>query len=139
MHNIIKDIHLIKQNSYIYEFEGDTLKISKNFDLYLYPIEWMFDNILTKENTNRFSKLLRFGKKNYLEYYDCIDYYHFFLCDICGTKDLFGYRYKCIFCFEIDICKSCYYNKDIKICPCCNKDKLFKYNKNSNLIKYDEI
>jgi hypothetical protein len=69
------------------------------------------------------------GKKDYLNYTTYIDYYDEFCCDICDNDGLNGQRFKCIKCFEIDICRDCYYSNNIKLCPTCKSDKLFKYAK----------
>ena len=56
---------------------------------------------------NFYMRLLRFGKPNYLDYITYADYYHHYVCDKCDVSKT-GYRYKCLECFEVDLCNECY-------------------------------
>jgi len=84
------------------------------------------------ENINNieeiYMKLLRFGKTNYLDYVTYLKYYEKYVCDLCDI-DKQGNRYKCVNCFEVDLCNDCY-DKN-KCCPSCNKNRIYKYSKNN--------
>lgn len=81
-------------------------------------------------------RLLRFGKQNYLDYLSYTDYYHHFVCDKCENSKT-GNRYKCLYCFEVDLCNKCYL--DNNKCISCNKDRLYKYSHNNIYPKVSKI
>jgi len=116
--------HILK--FYKYEFIENDLCITY-FESNTQGRYILFKDILSKEGIERYSKLYRFGKEDYLNYTTYIEYYDEFSCDICDDDGLTGQRFKCIKCFEIDICHDCYYSNNKKLCPTCGSDKLFKY------------
>lgn len=92
-----------------------------------------FNGYLNPYAIESYSKLYRFGKPNYLDYITYISFYNMYVCDLCNVNKS-GQRYKCMECFELDLCFDCHnekrnYNKRIVPCPYCNKEKLFLYNK----------
>jgi hypothetical protein len=85
---------------------------------------------------NFYMRLLRFGKQDYLNYLTYADYYHHYVCDNCDISKT-GYRYKCLHCFEVDLCNECYIKN--KKCITCKKEKLYKYSHNNIYPKVSKI
>jgi hypothetical protein len=85
---------------------------------------------------NFYMRLLRFGKQNYLDYISYADYYHHYVCDKCDINKT-GYRYKCVYCFEVDLCSECYFCN--KKCITCNKEKMYRYSHNNIYPKVSKI
>lgn len=88
---------------------------------------FQFNNIFNTYALQSYSRLLRFGKENYLDYVTYIGFYNHYVCDVCDINKT-GQRYKCMECFEVDICFECHIETHKK-CPSCNNKKLFIYNK----------
>jgi hypothetical protein len=97
----------------------------------------IFKNLNSLEGIRCFSRLLRFGKKDYLNYTTYLTYYNDYVCDKCNI-DFKGKRFKCINCFEVDLCYNCY-NLNKKRCPECKTDRLFNYNKYNIFPKVSKI
>jgi hypothetical protein len=96
-----------------------------------------FENTKTAEGIDCYSRLFRFGKSDYLNYVTYLAYYNDFVCDRCDNN-FQGNRYKCIKCFDVDLCYKCHFITKKK-CPSCQTDKLFKYSQDCIFPKCSKI
>lgn len=123
----------INRNLYITYFKP----IQNNYTNGHKPIKYIaLEEEIIGNVENFYMRLLRFGKPNYLDYITYVNYYHNYVCDKCNINKI-GYRYKCLHCFEIDLCNNCYINN--KKCLSCKKEKLYKYSHNNIYPKVSKI
>eukprot|EP00919_Chromeraceae_sp_WS-2016_P073713 GHVR01174294.1.p1 GENE.GHVR01174294.1~~GHVR01174294.1.p1 ORF type:complete len:125 (-),score=24.82 GHVR01174294.1:1-375(-) len=90
-----------------------------------------YSNMVKKENT--IVSVTEHNKTNYVVYGNtsesCEDEVHVYVrCNGCNMSPLMGKRYKCLLCYDFDLCDTCFSQKDSNVFKNTHKD-LQKYSK----------